>query len=152
MSTQTTLTLDENLHRYFDQARICRLATTGPDGPHVAPFALPSTHRERSTSRQRAPSGTIRNVVHDPRVVVLVDDYIEDWRGLKMLSITGTARSLTPDSGAEFEKAAEILKAKFPQFRWLDVGIAFVLAVDLSEVRRVGGSRITRAPCMQAIG
>lgn len=139
MSTQTTLTLDENLHRYFDQARICRLATTGPDGPHVAPFCpafdAPRTLYIEAKSTKR----TIRNVVHDPRVVVLVDDYIEDWRGLKMLSITGTARSLTPDSGAEFEKAAEILKAKFPQFRWLDVGIAFVLAVDLSEVRRVEG-------------
>ena len=139
MTTQKTLASDEILRRYFDEARICRVATTGPDGPHVAPFCPVLDGHSTLYIEAKSTKRTIRNIMHDPHVVILVDDYIEDWRGLKMVSVTGTGRALTPDSGREFQKASRLLRAKFPQFRWLKVDVAFVLAVDLIGVRRAEG-------------
>lgn len=139
MNQKLSLSSDETFGRYFDEARICRVATVGPDGPHVAPFC-PVLDRGRTVYLEtKSTKRTARNVEHDPRVVILVDDYIEDWRGLKMASVTGTGRGLTPDSGREFQRAARLLRAKFPQFRWLKVDVTFVLAIDLVEVRGVEG-------------
>ena len=130
--------LPEGFRRYLDEARICRVATSGPDGTHVAPFchAMDGSTIYIETTPERK---TVRNLQHDPRVVVLVDDYVEDWRRLKLLSVSGTGRGLTPEIGDEFEKSARLLRDKFPQFHWLPVDIRFVLAIDVTAVRASQG-------------
>ena len=133
-----TTPLPENIRRYLDEARICRVATSGPDGAHVAPFCHAmdgSTIYIETTSERK----TVRNLQHDPRVVVLVDDYVEDWRRLKLLSVSGTGRGLTTEMGGEFDRAARLLREKFPQFHWLHVEISFVLAIDVTGMRASQG-------------
>ena len=129
----------EALRRYFTEARICRVATSGPDGPHVAPFC-PAFDGDRTLYIQTERSvRTVRNLQHDARVVVIADDYSEDWSGQRLLSVEGLGRSLTAGSGDEYEKAAELLKGKFPQFDEEGIQIRSVLTIDLRRVRRTEG-------------
>ena len=129
----------ETLRRYLTEARICRVGTSGPDGPHVAPFC-PAFDGDRTLYIQTERNvRTVRNLQHDARSVVIVDDYSEDWSGQRLLSVEGVGRSLAAGDGAEYEKAAELLKGKFPQFDEEGIDVRFVLTIDLRRVRRTEG-------------
>jgi PPOX class probable F420-dependent enzyme len=105
----------------FATARVARLATTGPDGPHLVPivFAL-----ERDTiyhAVDRKPKRTtalkrLANLRADPRAAVLADAYDEDWERLWWVRADGTARILEP---GEPEAAAAVhrLTERYEQYR-----------------------------------
>ncbi len=125
------------MRKLLGLARICRVASTGPKGAHVAPLC-PAFDGDRTVYIETAPTRlTIRNLAHSPEVVILVDEYVEDWSRLWMLSLTGKARTLT--EGPEFEKAAGLLRQKFAQFETFEQGVHFILAIDITGVRHSEG-------------
>ncbi len=81
----------------FEESRIARLATVGPDGtPHLVPvvFAVIGDtvvtavdHKPKSTDRLRR----LTNVAAEPRVCLLVDAYDEDWSRLWWARADGRA-------------------------------------------------------------
>lgn len=118
-------------------ARVCRVASVGPRGPHVAPLCH-VFDGDRTVYIETQPTRiTVRNLAHTPELELLVDDYVEDWSKLWMLSLTGTGRTLI--EGAEFEKARAMLREKFPQFDRMNLEIHFILAFDISGVRHAEG-------------
>ena len=118
-------------------ARICRIASTGPKGAHVAPLC-PAFDGEGTVYIETAPTRlTIRNLAHSAEVVILVDEYMEDWSRLWMLSLTGRARTLT--EGHEFDKAVGLLRQKFSQFEAFEQENHFILAIDITGVRHWEG-------------
>lgn len=125
------------MRKLLGLARICRIASTGPKGAHVAPLC-PAFDGEATVYIETVPNRlTIRNLAHSTEVVILVDDYMEDWSRLWMLSLTGSARTLT--EGREFEKAVGLLRQKFDQFEAFGQGIHFILAIDITGVRHSEG-------------
>jgi PPOX class probable F420-dependent enzyme len=101
-------------------ARIGRLATQGPDGPHLVPFCFVLEDDRLYSAVDRKPKRQgrlrrLRNVSRDPRVSVLVDHYQEDWSRLWWVRLDGAARELEP--GVETERALALLAAKYPQYR-----------------------------------
>jgi PPOX class probable F420-dependent enzyme len=101
----------------FAAARVARLATAGPDGPHVVPivFAVVGDviyhavdHKPKRTTALRR----LDNLRADPRASVLVDAYDEDWERLWWVRADGMASILAPGHA----EAIAALRAKYPQY------------------------------------
>jgi PPOX class probable F420-dependent enzyme len=101
----------------FAAARVARLATTGPDGPHVVPivFAVAGDtiyhavdHKPKRTTALKR----LANLEADPRASVLTDGYDEDWERLWWVRADGTARILP----AGHEEAIALLCERYPQY------------------------------------
>jgi len=102
----------------FATARVARLATTGPDGPHVVPivFALDGDvlyhavdHKPKRTTALKR----LDNLRADPRASVLADAYDEDWSRLWWARADGTARILEPGHAPAIERLCE----RYSQYR-----------------------------------
>jgi PPOX class probable F420-dependent enzyme len=101
----------------FAAARVARLATTGPDGPHIVPivFALVGDviyhaidHKPKRTTALRR----LDNLRADPRASVLADAYDEDWEQLWWVRADGIGSILAPGHA----EAIAALSAKYPQY------------------------------------
>lgn len=57
----------------------------------------------------------IRNIRENAKVSVVINHYEEDWTRLRHVLIQGDAEVLT--AGVEFSRAADLLLAKYPQYR-----------------------------------
>ena len=99
-------------------ARVARLATIGPEGPHLVPivFAVEGDtiyhavdHKPKRTTALKR----LANLRADPRASVLADAYDEDWTRLWWVRADGTARILEPGH----EPAVELLRERYPQYR-----------------------------------
>jgi PPOX class probable F420-dependent enzyme len=117
---------------------VARLATIDPDGrPHLVPivFALDGDTLYSAVDRKPKRSMRLRRIENArarPDVTVLVDHYEDDWSGLWWIRLRGRARVL--DDGEERERALELLREKYPQYR-SEPPDGPVLAVDVTEVR-----------------
>jgi PPOX class probable F420-dependent enzyme len=117
----------------FASVRVARLATTGPDGPHVVPvvFALDGDtiyhavdHKPKRTTALKR----LANLRADPRASLLADHYDEDWSLLWWARADGTARILEPGR----EPAIALLRERYPQYRDRPPAGA-VVAIDVSR-------------------
>lgn len=105
----------------LESTRVARLATVAPDGrPSVVPvcFAIDGEtiyhavdHKPKTTRRL----ARLEHITAEPRVALLADHYVEDWRALWWVRADGTARVL--EGGAEAEMALDLLVARYPQYR-----------------------------------
>jgi hypothetical protein len=73
---------------FLSEQRICRVATTGPDGPHVAPLWF-VWHDQSLWLYSLTRSQRWANLQRDPRVSVVVDDG-EIYRELRGVELRGT--------------------------------------------------------------
>lgn len=118
-------------------ARVARLATTDPDGrPHLVPivFAIGGDTLYSAVDRKPKRSSRLRRIENArarPDVTVIVDHYEDDWGRLWWIRLRGHARVL--DQGPERERALELLKEKYPQYR-SEPPEGPVLAVDVTDV------------------
>jgi PPOX class probable F420-dependent enzyme len=120
------------------EARVARLATTDPDGrPHLVPivFAVDGDRLYSAVDTKPKRSKRLRRIGNArarPDVTILVDHYDDDWSRLWWIRLRGRARVL--DEGKERDRALELLRAKYEQYRE-DPPDGPVLAVDITEVR-----------------
>ena len=117
----------------MDEARVARLATVDRYGrPHIVPicFAMSDDGHTLYTAVDDKPKRTRRlkrldNIEANPQVEVLIDRYEEDWSKLWWVRLRGTAQLV------EDERAVELLRAKYPQYR--DAALGPVIAVQIEE-------------------
>jgi PPOX class probable F420-dependent enzyme len=102
----------------FAAARVARLATAGPDGPHIVPitFAVVGEviyhaidHKPKRTTALKR----LDNLRADPRASILVDGYDEDWSALWWVRADGDGSILAPGHA----EALHALREKYPQYR-----------------------------------
>ncbi len=104
----------------FGSQRVARLATVGPDGPHIVPivFALADDHivtavdhkPKRTTQLQR-----LANIASNQSVSILVDHYDDDWDRLWWVRADGVATVTSPD---EVERDhLDVLVSRYPQYQ-----------------------------------
>jgi len=95
-------------------ARVARLASIDPDG---APLAVPVCPVLDADGRiifcLEKGSAKHRNVVGDPRVALIFDDYREDWEANAAVLVRGRAEFL---EGRAWERARALLYEKFVQY------------------------------------
>jgi PPOX class probable F420-dependent enzyme len=61
----------------------------------------------------------LRNVAENPLASLLVDEWSEDWARLRWVIVEGRADVVR--SGVAFSRALELLAAKYPQYRAMDL-------------------------------
>lgn len=112
---------DAVLQKLVNVWPVARLATTSKIGvPHAVPivFVVEATvlyspidgKLKRGTSLKR-----LRNVVENPRVSLLLDDYQDDWQRLWWVRLDGKAEVYVPDAIKASEIEKQLLQ-KYPQY------------------------------------
>lgn len=101
----------------FATARVARLATVGPAGPHLVPIVFALAGGVIHTAVDAKPKRTralrrLANIDADPRVSVLADHYDEDWSLLWWVRADGIARVV-----AESAEGRAALAAKYAQYQ-----------------------------------
>jgi PPOX class probable F420-dependent enzyme len=94
-------------------ARVAHLATLSPDGsPHVVPVC-PALDGDRVVVALGG-GAKLANLRRDPRVALVVDDYVEDWDALRRVAVFGRAELVA--EGPAWEHGRDLLYAKFAQY------------------------------------
>ena len=57
----------------------------------------------------------IRNIINNPNISLVIDEYLENWSLLYYLIIQGTAEII--DEGEEYENSLSMLSKKYDQYR-----------------------------------
>jgi PPOX class probable F420-dependent enzyme len=110
--------------RFLLAHRVAHLATTDEHGrPHVVPVCFAVENETiyiplDEKPKRVAPTALrrVRNLLANPDVALVVDDYAEDWQQLAYLLLRGTAGLLDPGS-VEHAEAVRLLRAKYPQYQ-----------------------------------
>jgi PPOX class probable F420-dependent enzyme len=118
---------------FIKMHRIARLATADAGG---APYAVPICYAfdgdciysaidlkpKRAGGR---PLKRVRNILENPEVALVIDDYSEDWDKLAYVMIRGRAEIV--ESGEERQRAETLLREKYPQYaRMLEPGCTVI--------------------------
>jgi PPOX class probable F420-dependent enzyme len=121
--------------RRVEQARVARLATVATDGrPHLVPicFALEGDVLYSAVDEKPKRSKRLKrlaNIRANPDICVLVDHYEEEWSRLWWVRLRGRAE--VHDRGPERERALELLREKYAQYRAEPpTGAAIVVRID----------------------
>jgi coenzyme F420-0:L-glutamate ligase / coenzyme F420-1:gamma-L-glutamate ligase len=134
---------------YVGTQRVARLATVDQEGrPYVVPvcFALEGDSlyialddKPKSVSPNRLKR--VRNIAANPHVSLLVDTYREDWSRLGYVLVSGEARLEGPGTESH-ERAIELLREKYPQYRQMRIERQPVIAVRAVSAHewRAGGN------------
>jgi PPOX class probable F420-dependent enzyme len=116
-------TLGADARALLDTHRVAHLATADRGGtPHVVPlcyardgetlyFVVDAKPKRRGGVALKR----MRNLLDNPTVALVVDDYDEDWSALAYVLVRGRAAIVT--DAAESERALASLRAKYPQYR-----------------------------------
>ena len=118
-----------NVKAFITSHRVARLATADGDGaPHAIPICYAFDGETLYSALDLKPKQVggrrlkrVRNILANPKVALIIDDYSEDWDTLAYVLIQGTATLL--DDGDEQSKAESLLREKYPQYeRLLETG------------------------------
>lgn len=135
--------LTDAQRQFLEVQRVGHLATVEPSGaPHLVPVcyaviggSLYITVDEKP-KRTDIPLKRLRNIAANPLVAVTVDRWDEDWSRLGWVMLTGPAEVLT--GGEEHDSAQEGLRARYPQYRAMDIAPLPVIALRIARVRAWG--------------
>jgi PPOX class probable F420-dependent enzyme len=117
------LHITEPVQRFIQSHKVARLATADADGqPHVIPFCYAFDGTvvyfivdEKPKRQTGKPLKRIRNILANPQVAVVIDDYADDWTQLAYVLITGQATIVEKEE--EHERALGLLRERYPQYR-----------------------------------
>jgi PPOX class probable F420-dependent enzyme len=73
----------------------------------------------------------LRNISENSSVSMLVDHYEDDWENVWWVRADGDARVVEDDG--ELEHARELLRAKYPQYEELGLGIGGAIVIDVTR-------------------
>ena len=138
------LTTDQRT--FLGSARRAVLATIAPDGhPRLVPICFvvigePSilyTPIDDKPKRTEDPLtlARVRDIAADPRIVILVDRWDEDWTRLSWLRVEGRGTLLQPSATpAEHAAAVTALRAKYRQYETHRLELRPLIRVTLDRV------------------
>lgn len=109
------------VQRLLDTTPVARLAQTDPDGgPQALPFVFARVGQSLWSPVDGKPkkSGRLRRlewIAADPRVLVLLDHYEDDWSQLWWLKVSGRA-AVVDERQPDWPRAIRGLARKYPQY------------------------------------
>jgi PPOX class probable F420-dependent enzyme len=136
--------------RFLASQRVGRLATADGRGiPHVVPvcFAIEAatlyiTIDEKPKRASAQPLKRLRNMTENPSVAFVADRYDEDWRALGWVMLRGRAEILT--DGLEHNRAQELLRDRYPQYRAMQLADLPVIALRIERATGWGNLEPSR--------
>jgi len=87
---------------------------------------------DEKPKRRDRPLKRLRNITENPAVVVTVDRWDEDWSRLAWVMLHGRAEIL--QHGREHDLAQDTLRAKYQQYRTMDLTGLPVIAIHVQRV------------------
>ena len=104
------------------KARVARLATSTRNGtPTVVPICFVYNQGRLYSAIDEKPKKTkpinlrrIRNIIENPQVSLVADEYREDWKRLRYVIVMGHATILM--RGKEHREAISLLRKKYRQY------------------------------------
>ena len=142
-STAGAPMLNEDHRRFLDSRRVGHLATADASGmPHVVPvcFAIAADRVyitiDQKPKRDPRLLKRLRNIAANPSAALVADRYDENWDRLGWVMLRGAAEIL--DCGAEHDRAQELLRARYPQYRRMRLDELPVIAIDIERVASWG--------------
>ncbi len=131
--------LTDAQYRFLDSSRVGHLATADAQGaPHLVPvcYAVIGASAyitvDEKPKRTDIPLKRLRNIIENPAVALTIDRWDEDWTRLAWVMLRGPAEIL-PD-GAEHDSAQDRLRARYPQYRTMDIAPLPVIAIRIARV------------------
>jgi PPOX class probable F420-dependent enzyme len=125
--------------RFLAFCRVAHLATADRRGrPHVVPVCFAVSQGSAYITIDRKPKGDpralkrLRNIAENPTVALVADRWDEDWSRLGWVMLRGRAEIL--DAGAEHDRAQELLRARYPQYRAMPLAELPVIAIRIERV------------------
>ena len=130
--------LEDGARAFLQQRRVAHLATADAAGiPNGGPvcFALAGDTVYMTIDRKPKsgrPLKRLRNIAENPNVTLTADHYDdEDWSRLRWVMVRGRAEIL--EDGAEHDEAQALLRAKYPQYRAMDLAPLPVIAIRIQR-------------------
>ncbi|HEV8712030.1 MAG TPA: TIGR03668 family PPOX class F420-dependent oxidoreductase [Candidatus Binatia bacterium] len=122
--------ISEPVRRFILSHVVARLATASKAGqPHVIPFCyafdgewfyfVVDEKPKRHTGR---PLKRVRNILENPQVALVIDDYVDDWTQLAYVLVNGTAAVVEDEN--EYARVLELLRDRYPQYRLMDLSFS----------------------------
>ena len=134
-----TSMLTDAQYRFLEASRVGRLATADTAGvPHLVPvcYAVDGMSAyitvDEKPKRTDIPLKRLRNIMENPAVALTVDRWDEDWSRLAWVMLRGSAVIL--DSGKEHDRAQDLLRGRYPQYRSMDIAPLPVIAIRIGRV------------------
>ncbi len=131
--------LSDAQRQFLDDGRVGHLATVDAGGaPHLVPvcYAVEGASLyvtvDEKPKRQDIPLKRLRNIAENPQVAVTVDRWDEDWTRLAWVMLRGAANVLA--AGQEHDAAQVLLRARYPQYRTMEIAPLPVIAVRIARV------------------
>lgn len=111
------------IQRFIQSHVVARLATAGEDGqPHVIPFCYAFDGEcvyfvvdEKPKRQTGKPLKRIRNLLENPQVALVIDDYADDWSQLAYVLVSGRAHIVEAED--EYHRVLSLLRERYPQYR-----------------------------------
>lgn len=121
--------------------RVARLATVDARGqPFVVPICyifaggiFYSALDEKPKSVAPTHLKRVRNILGNPQVGLVIDEYDEDWSRLTYIQIRGQAKLVDP-GGEEHTAAILLLRAKYSQYRQMAIDQQPVLRITPTSI------------------
>lgn len=137
--------LEAGARAFLAGRRVAHLATADAAGiPNVGPvcFALAGNTVYMTIDRKPKsgrPLKRLRNIAENPNVTLTADHYDdEDWSRLRWVMVRGRAEILA--DGAEHDEAQALLRAKYPQYRAMDLAPLPVIAIRIQRATSWSGA------------
>ena len=137
--------MDNKTLAFVSRQRIAHLATASPDArPVVVPICyvfdgenIYSPLDEKPKSTEVRSLKRVRNIVANPQVSLVVDEYSEDWSKLIYVLIAGVAEILEPGDGpGEHLRAVSLLREKYTQYRSMAIESRPIIKISSLKIRR----------------
>lgn len=117
--------IEDKISDFITAHRVGRLATAdGSGAPHVIPICYVFDGTSVYTALDLKPKRVegrqlkrVRNILENPNVALVIDDYSEDWSQLAYVLIQGQAALV--EARDEQERAEAMLREKYPQYQEL---------------------------------
>ena len=127
-----SLIIAPDIEDFIQRARVARLATVGSGfKPHLVPtvFVFDGNHFfiPVDEKRKKAKPENLRrtkNILANPNVALLFDEYSEDWTRLAFVMIQGTAAIIKSRTQADIQlrQAQKELATKYIQYQKIGIG------------------------------
>ena len=137
--------LGEDERAFLEAQRVAHLATADGAGiPNVGPvcFTLAGDTVYMSIDRKPKsgrPLKRLRNIAENPHVALIADLYDDDdWTRLRWVVVRGRAEIL--EGGAEHDEAQALLRARYPQYRAMDLAPLPVIAIRIERATSWSGA------------
>jgi PPOX class probable F420-dependent enzyme len=136
--------LSSDERQFLSAQRVARLATADEQAvPHVVPICfvlsgstLYSAIDDKPKKEPRRPLKRLRNIEANPNVSIVIDRYDENWTLLGWVLLWGRAEILTV--GSERDRAQELLRGRYPQYRTMQISGYPVIAVRIERTASWG--------------